>query len=326
MSLFDDPQPESGAVISECGKYRYHLWRIWEPLLPTMIFVMQNPSTADATTDDPTIRKCLGFARKHGYGSISVRNVFAYRATDERELLTVADPVGPENEMHLLAARDVSLLSRLVLAWGNRLGGKRLKWAYDKAASCLCMQDPHCIGVTKSGEPRHPLMAGVFGTNCQMEMGKMTPDLKADVGRLKKLGRFGGDKLEVIEFSDGQEYTNTLERVVTAFLVSCEDDDETRTDAWLRGVGFKPDPNDKAFLRLPLIDEPYKAFLVLESTMPTDEHCGYAAVFTSYGYDKNGVEDDEDYVLATGNGTTKTRGQVRRLCAALGKTLEEARP
>lgn len=155
-----EPEIQSGAIISPCGRYRYHLWRVWDECLPCLCLVMQNPSTADATDDDATIRKCVGFARRGGYGGISVRNVFAYRATDERELLTVADPFGPDNEAHLLAVRDVSMLTRLVVAWGNRFGGKRLAHHYTRAAVTLSLSSPYCLGTTKSGEPKHPLMVG----------------------------------------------------------------------------------------------------------------------------------------------------------------------
>jgi hypothetical protein len=78
MTLFDAaPVATSGAVLSDCGQYRYRLWRVWDDCLPLMVFVMQNPSTATADADDPTIRKCIGFAKRHGYGGVSVRNVFA---------------------------------------------------------------------------------------------------------------------------------------------------------------------------------------------------------------------------------------------------------
>lgn len=153
-----DIRAATGAVISPCGQYRYHLWRIWDDCLPTMCFVMQNPSTADATANDPTITRCIGFAKREGCGGISVRNVFALRATDERELLKHPDPRGPENERHLLDARGVSLMTRLVLAWGTRFGGKRLNHHYEHAIVCLAMQSPYCLGTTAGGEPRHPLM------------------------------------------------------------------------------------------------------------------------------------------------------------------------
>lgn len=152
-----DLYTNTGAIISECGQYRYHLWRIWDDCLPVMVFVMQNPSTADAVNDDPTIRRCLGFARREGCGGISVRNVFALRATNERELLAHRDPVGPDNEQHLLSARNCSLLTKLVVAWGTRFGGKRLSRHYQAAEVALVIQSPYCLGTTKAGDPRHPL-------------------------------------------------------------------------------------------------------------------------------------------------------------------------
>jgi hypothetical protein len=159
MGLFDDmpDQERSGAIISDCGTYRYHLWRRWDECLPTMIFVLLNPSTADASEDDPTIRRCIGFAKREGCGGISVRNVFALRATDPAELLKHPDPFGPENEAHLLAARNVSLMTVLVLGWGAESTNKRLREYYKRAKNCLCQQSPKCFGVTKDGAPRHPL-------------------------------------------------------------------------------------------------------------------------------------------------------------------------
>lgn len=147
---------DRGAVISQCGLYRYHLWRVWDKQLPILAFVMLNPSKADAEVDDPTIRRCLGFARRDGYGGISVRNVFALRATNPADLLCHPDPVGPDNEQHLAACR-APLLTRFVVAWGSRFGGERLRSAYKSAAVVLAVQKPYCLGVTKSGDPRHPV-------------------------------------------------------------------------------------------------------------------------------------------------------------------------
>lgn len=156
--LFDTTPTElTGATISVCGLYRYHLWRVWDERLPCLCFVMQNPSTADDVDNDPTITRCIGFAKRDGFGGISVRNVFALRATDERVLLTHPDPFGPENERHLMAARSVSMMTRLVVAWGERLGGKRLKRHYVYAENCLLPQKPYCLGTNKSGQPKHPL-------------------------------------------------------------------------------------------------------------------------------------------------------------------------
>jgi hypothetical protein len=158
-SLFHDLSDgdRSGAVLSDCGTYRYHLWRRWDPCLPTMVWVMLNPSTADAKEDDPTIRRCLGFAKREGCGGISVRNVFALRATDPAELAKHPDPFGPENEEYLLGARGVSLLTVLVLGWGAKLTHPRLRSYYQRAECCLVTQSPKCFGVTKKGDPRHPL-------------------------------------------------------------------------------------------------------------------------------------------------------------------------
>lgn len=122
-----------------------------------MVWVMLNPSTADATEDDPTIRRCIGFAKREGCGGISVRNVFALRATNPDELLKHPDPFGPENEAYLLGARNVSLLTVLVLGWGAKIKSPRLVGYYQRAAACLTGQSPHCFGLTKDGDPRHPL-------------------------------------------------------------------------------------------------------------------------------------------------------------------------
>ena len=155
-SLFDsEPEQQSGAVISDCGKYRYHLWRIWNSELPVMVWVMLNPSTADATQDDPTIRRCIGFAKREGCGGISVRNIFALRATNPKDLLKHPDPVGPENESHLLSARNSFLMSVLVVGWGCTIPS--LRGRYTTPIACLLPQSPQCFGVTKNGDPKHPL-------------------------------------------------------------------------------------------------------------------------------------------------------------------------
>ncbi len=155
--LFTTEAESRGAIISECGLYRYHLWRVWDSTLPVMVFVMLNPSTADGTEDDPTIRRCIGFAKRDGFGGISVKNVFALRATDPRELDSHPDPVGPDNEAHLLGARDVSLMTRLVVAWGNRRPPRHLRSAYRQAATICTMRMAYCLGMNRNGDPKHPL-------------------------------------------------------------------------------------------------------------------------------------------------------------------------
>lgn len=143
------------ADISPCGKYRYTLTRTWDDTLPVLVFCMLNPSTADANQDDPTIRRCIGFARREGCGGIAVVNLFAWRATDPDALPVVdADKSGPENTEHIAS---MSAGRRVVVAWGAHHSAHphivlpfiaRLR---ESAASV------HCLGTTKSGAPRHPL-------------------------------------------------------------------------------------------------------------------------------------------------------------------------
>ena len=88
---------KKGATISECGLYRYSLTRVWDDVLPMCIFVMLNPSTADADIDDPTIRRCINFAKREGCGSLMVVNLFAYRATSPADMKAAVDPIGSGN-------------------------------------------------------------------------------------------------------------------------------------------------------------------------------------------------------------------------------------
>jgi len=89
---------DSGATFSPDGLYRYHLWRLWGDREHRCVFVGLNPSTADAARDDPTIRKCAGFAKRWGFGAVDVVNVFAWRSTKPVGILRAADPVGPDND------------------------------------------------------------------------------------------------------------------------------------------------------------------------------------------------------------------------------------
>lgn len=143
------------AIISECGLYRYALTRTWDPSLPTMIFVMLNPSTADATEDDNTIRRCIGFAKREGYGTIIVVNLFAYRATDPSELLAVDDPVGPENDAFVSSIIQRQA-GRVVCGWGTtKIARTRLDW-FRRVIEDTCGR-VECLGANKDGSPKHPL-------------------------------------------------------------------------------------------------------------------------------------------------------------------------
>jgi hypothetical protein len=157
VTLFDADPVWRDAIISDCGRYRYRLSRVWDECDPVLVWVMVNPSTADALTDDPTIRRCISFARDWGYGGIVVVNLFALRATDPAALNTFApnDPIGPLNNDHLLeavAGEDV------VCAWGASIPDY---WRHRPRGVVELMRQHgahlHHLGLTKSGQPRHPL-------------------------------------------------------------------------------------------------------------------------------------------------------------------------
>jgi hypothetical protein len=135
----------AGATFSRDRRYRYRLWRRWDRTRPLVAFVMLNPSTADARHDDPTIRRCLGFARRWGYGGIEVVNLFAYRATNPTALRKVRDPVGRGNARHIQSALARAAL--VVLAWG----------ADTQSSRHVSVVRAHCLGLTRAGQPRHPL-------------------------------------------------------------------------------------------------------------------------------------------------------------------------
>ena len=142
------------AIISDCGVYRYLLQRSWDVRRQAVCFVMLNPSTADATLDDPTIRRCLGFASDLGFGQLEVVNLFALRATDPRMLRQHPDPTGPENDALISQAARVCQMT--ICAWGNR--GKYKD--RDKIVLRLLRDNgavPFALKLTKSGCPSHPL-------------------------------------------------------------------------------------------------------------------------------------------------------------------------
>ena len=141
-----------GAAFSRDRRYRYRLWRRWDRSRPAIAFCMLNPSTADARRDDPTIRRCIAFARAWGYGGIEVVNIFAMRATDPRALRSARDPVGPRNDAFM---RRAAALSPVVIAWGVH-GALR-----DRESAALKLFGGRsrllALGRTRSGSPRHPL-------------------------------------------------------------------------------------------------------------------------------------------------------------------------
>lgn len=143
---------KSDAIISACAKYRYRLYRRWAKGKQAL-FVMLNPSTADATEDDPTIRRCIGFAKREGCGGLVVVNLFAFRATSPADLMKAADPVGPENNGHMWAAMATAD-GPIIAAWGAH--GVFMDRDKD---FCRLIDGKaiYCLGKTMRGQPKHPL-------------------------------------------------------------------------------------------------------------------------------------------------------------------------
>lgn len=144
---------EKGAVISECGKYRYKLWRIWDRTKPFVLFIMHNPSTADADLDDPTIRRCINFAKDWGYGGLYVGNVSPYRTPYPYVLKRVlhSDAYPEDNYDHI--DDMIRLCGELVLACGIPPSVPHL----ETIVNLIHFKHWKCIKKTKAGFPAHPL-------------------------------------------------------------------------------------------------------------------------------------------------------------------------
>ena len=146
------------AIFSPCRTYRYALWRPvldpdpdWQELFPNqyVLFVGLNPSTADEIHDDQTIRRCIGYARAWGFGGLCMANLFAFRATDPKDMKRAADPIGPDNDLHLIQLAAGAGL--VVAAWGTQ--GSYL----DRNTTVMSLLPGlYCLRTTKDGHPAHP--------------------------------------------------------------------------------------------------------------------------------------------------------------------------
>lgn len=143
-------QMNSTAVFSECRQYRYVLRRTWNADQPLVMFIGLNPSTADEFRDDPTVRRCIGFAKSWGYGGLVLTNLFGFRSTHPACLREASDPVGPDNDRWI--EHWQFRVDRVVAAWG--VHGD----LHDRHREVLSRIDSaFCLGLTNHGFPRHPL-------------------------------------------------------------------------------------------------------------------------------------------------------------------------
>jgi len=150
--------PAGSAVFSLDRVHRYALAREWDAARPPAVFVMLNPSTADAFIMDPTVTRCRGFAITWGCGGLLVLNAFALRSTDPRRLRTHPDPVGVDNDRVISAVLDAGEVGPVTVAWGSDPTLLRS----GRAGQLLTLLrehglHPQCLGMTKDGHPRHPL-------------------------------------------------------------------------------------------------------------------------------------------------------------------------
>lgn len=144
-----------GAIISPCGLFRYRLWRRWGGEGAPLLFVMLNPSTADGTLDDATVRRCIRFAQDHGYPAMEIVNLFAFRSSSPSELRAAGWLIGPANDAHILEAAIGA--GAVCVAWGSNVAGLE-RPGLVLAALRKVRREIYCLHITRSGYPQHPLM------------------------------------------------------------------------------------------------------------------------------------------------------------------------
>lgn len=133
-------------------KYRYALLRVWDLSKPRLSLIGLNPSSANAHKDDPTIRRCVDFADREGYGSIVIHNLFAYITSNPSKLLSIDDPVGPDNDMILRSLMEYTSQDIWVMWGSSKIAKERVKSPVIQNLSRMI-----CLGISRSGQPKHPL-------------------------------------------------------------------------------------------------------------------------------------------------------------------------
>ncbi|PRX37616.1 hypothetical protein SAMN05216257_101641 [Meinhardsimonia xiamenensis] len=154
---FEKGGTRSRAVYSDCKGYRYALTRVWDEAAPRLLYVMLNPSTATERANDPTIERCERRARALGQGAFGVVNLFAFRATRPADLFAAPDPVGPENDAAI--AEAAAWADAILCAWGAH-GARQGRAEAVTALLRRAGKPMFHLGLTKGGQPRHPLYVG----------------------------------------------------------------------------------------------------------------------------------------------------------------------
>lgn len=146
--------PASGAIFSPCEKYRYLLWRNWDGNAKRVCWLLLNPSTATELVLDPTLTRCKAYSQAWGYGGMTVCNAFAYRETNRLAMLRHPEPIGPDNDRHIMSAADAADL--VVVGWGND-GTHQGRGAAIMSMLASKGIVPKCLKITGNGQPGHPL-------------------------------------------------------------------------------------------------------------------------------------------------------------------------
>lgn len=154
---FQKGDAASVAIYSDCEAYRYSLTRVWDDTGPRAAFIMLNPSTATEVQNDPTVERCERRARALGFGAFRVLNIFAYRATDPRDMRRATDPVGPENDAAILEC--LSWADKVICAWGTHGAHLDRGPAVHRMLTERGTEMFH-LGLSKAGHPKHPLYIG----------------------------------------------------------------------------------------------------------------------------------------------------------------------
>ncbi len=144
----------SSATFSACRTFRYTLARTWNEKAPTACWVLLNPSTADERMLDPTLRRCVGFSRAWGFGSMVVVNLFAFRSPYPTKVYAAPDPIGPNYDQHI--RRMAKKAQRVIVGWGVH-GALNCRDQSVLAILEQCNVRAWCLGTTKASHPKHPL-------------------------------------------------------------------------------------------------------------------------------------------------------------------------